>query len=215
MRAATINRVGFVPGLIAALCVLVLIGACGSDSSTGSGDAEQLIAEGWNRFEAGNFSGAEGSFTDALAATTKDETRASAFEGRAWSRARLGKLDDSLADFNEIRALGLDTQIRFAGISLVYLALKDYPEAAEKSGWALTLYGSTPVHFDHDPNITNTTMMMVRMISNFHLGDYILANDDVADLGGPTLNPTSPNFVANLLEAIQDLREQYGQGLLK
>jgi tetratricopeptide (TPR) repeat protein len=217
MKAATRHKVKFVPGITAALLVLALAVGCGSDSGTGSADPEQIVAEAWNLFSSGDFSAAESRFSDAIAVATKDAVEAEAFEGRAWSRARLGNMNGALDDFIEVLTVyALPTQDRYAGISLVYLALRDYENAAEKSNWALVVY-NVPYTFSHDNSVTDTTLKLVRAMSRFHLGFYASANDDVDDLasiyGGPTVNPNSPDFVADLMEALQYYREQYGQGL--
>jgi tetratricopeptide (TPR) repeat protein len=212
MKAAAIPRVKFVPGLMAVLMMSLLVLSCGSDGGGGGGGTPtMLVAEGWSLFSEGNYSQAVSKFN---AAADQDSDLAEAYDGLGWSYARLGMLQSSVDKFTFVLSVLVDpSQDTYAGASMAHLAAKNYEDASNMSNWALVVYGDT-YEFDHDNDVTDTTLRLVRAISRFHLGLYESASDDVEELGGPTLSPGSANFVAKLLEAIQDLREQYGQGLL-
>lgn len=211
MKASTILRVKFAPGLTAVLVLAALSLGCGSDGGGGGGTPAVLVAEGWSLFSQGQYNQAISKFN---AAADQDSDLAEAYDGLGWCYARLGMLDASLEKFTYVLSSLVDpSQDRYAGISLVYLAMKNYEDASNMSNWALVVYGEV-YQFDHDSAVTDVTLRLVRAISRFHLGLYESAADDVEELGGPTLNPNASDFVSKLLKAIQDRRELYGQGLL-
>jgi len=217
MKAAAIRRVKFVPGLLAVLMMSLLVLSCGSDGGGGGGGTPtMLVAEGWSLFSEGKYSQAISKFN---AAADQDSDLAEAYDGLGWSYARLGMLQSSVDKFTFVLSVLVDpSQDTYAGASMAHLAAKNYEDASNMSNWALVVYPDDPDDpyvFNHDNDVTSTTLRLVRAISRFHLGLYESASDDVEELGGPTLSPGSSNFVAKLLEAIQDLREQYGQGLLE
>jgi tetratricopeptide (TPR) repeat protein len=211
MKAAKINKVKFAPGLMAVLMFMALAVGCSSDDGGGGGSPSVLVSEGWSLFEQGKFSEAVSKFN---AAADQDSDLAEAYDGLGWSYARLGMLNESIDEFTFVLSVLVDpSQDTYAGASMAHLAAKNYEDASNMSNWALVVYGDTYT-FSHDNSVTDTTLRLVRAISRFHLGLYESASDDVQELGGPTLSPTSPNFVADLMEAIQDIREEYGGGLL-
>lgn len=210
MKARTILRMKFAPAVIA-LVMVGLAAGCGKDEGGGE-NANQLAAEGWNLFVTGDYSAAIDRFNRAAALDTDLET---AWNGLGWSYARLGDLEASRDSFFFVTStLGVQNNNETnAGLSIVALAIKDYDLASDYAGYLL---GDTNYNYEfpYDPSVTDVTLLLIRAIADFNLGDYDGALADVILLGGPSLNPSAPDFVAKLLVAIQDLREQYGEGLL-
>lgn len=173
--------------------------------------AAEFVQDGWSYFESGDFSEAVTAFSQAI---DLDSDRAEAYDGLGWSYMRLGMLESSIESFIFVLETLVDpSQDTYAGCSIVNLALGNYTDAANMANWALEVYGSQ-YEFQHDPDVTHVTLMLIRAIARFHLGLYASAYADALALGGPTLDLDAPDFVARLLEAIQELRDQYGQGLL-
>lgn len=209
MKGQAILKMMFVPVVIAILATP--FAGCGSDSGNGGDNADQLAREGWNLFATGDFSGAVAKFEQAVALDDDLET---AYDGLGWAHARLGNLEISLDNFLIVDAYIVRPSVTtFSGMAVVYLALKDYKNAADAANDALDESGGN-FQFAYDPSVTDDTMRLIRAISNFREGLYVSAAADVEALGGPVLIPSSPDFVADVLEAIQEIREQYGQGLL-
>jgi tetratricopeptide (TPR) repeat protein len=209
MKARTILKTTLVPVAIAILTAGLGLG-CG-DNGGGSGDPVQLANEGWDFFVTGEYNSAIDKFQQAVAL---DEDLESGWDGLGWTYARLGNIEAADSTFLEVfRRVGNAGADTYAGLALVSLALKNYELASDQAGFALDVSGGN-YEFKYDPSVTAVTMRLVRAISRFHQGLYASAAADVVLLGGPALNQTAPDFVAKLLEAIQDLREEYGQGLL-
>jgi tetratricopeptide (TPR) repeat protein len=199
----------FVPVMMAILAIS--FAGCGSEGENGGDNADKLTREGWNLFATGDFSGAVAKFEQAVAL---DEDLETAYDGLGWAHARLGNLETSLDNFLIVDAIIVRPSVTtFSGMAVVYLALKDYKNAADAANDALDESGGN-FQFAYDPSVTDDTMRLIRAICNFHEGLYVSAAADVEALGGPVLNPSSPDFVADVLEAIQEIREEYGQGLL-
>jgi tetratricopeptide (TPR) repeat protein len=215
MSARAILRMKFAPAAVAMLAAVLVIG-CGGDNGTGGGtNAKQLAIEGWNLFVTGEYSAAIDKFSQADALGGDVGTLQSVYNGLGWSYARLGDLDMARDDFIRVSdELAIHTNIDTnAGLSIVYLALKEYELATRFASDALS---DSNGHYDfrYDPSVTEVTLRLARAIARFHQGLYEPAAADVVLLGGPALNHNAPDFVAQLLEAIQNLREDYGQGLL-
>lgn len=217
MTAGVNSRKMFLPVLAAAFLALTVFASGCGDDGTSSVDPGALVQEGWGLFEAGDYQGALAKFDLA-----KDNSKPSAdvhrdaWDGLGWSYARLGQLEQAKAAFLYVLStIFKPSRDTYAGMAVVALALKDYPVARANAHWALTLPEYPPEYvFRYDPAVTDETLLLVRAIASFHEGEYEDAGDDVEDLGGPELNPNAPGFVARLLRAIQDLREEMGAGLL-
>jgi len=194
-----------------ALGGLALASGCGSEKTLGA-NPEALVQEGWQLFMGGKYSQAVSKFNEAV---NQDSNLADAYNGLGWSYARMGELGSALDNFTFVSSVLVSaTRDTHAGAAITNLALKNYDDAAFRSSIAIEDY-SGDYTFQYDPDVTTVTLRLVRAISYFHLGQYVSAYDDVKELGGPQdLSPSDPDWVAELLDALQDLRQQYGQGLL-
>lgn len=211
MKAAATSKVKFLPAL-AILMIAVLSVGCGSDGAgNGGGPPATLADEGWRLFSEGKYSQAVSKFNQAI---DGDSDLATAYDGLGWTYARMGMLQSSVDNFTFVLSILVDpSQDTYAGASMAHLALKNYEDASNMSNWALEVYGNR-YDFRYDHDVTDVTLRLVRATSRFYLGLYESSYADVKLLGGPQLSPKASNFVAKLLEAIQELREKYGQGLL-
>lgn len=212
MKAVVISRAKFLPAL-AVLMIAVLTIGCGSDGGgNGGGPPDTLAEEGWQLFSEGRYTEAISKFNQA---TDEDSDLATAYDGLGWTYARMDMLQSSVDNFTFVLSVLVDpSQDTYAGASMTHLAMKNYEDASNMSNWALEVYGNQ-YEFRYDKDVTDVTLRLVRATSRFNLGLYESAYADVVLLGGPPdLNPKGPDFVAKLLLALQDLREEYGQGLL-
>ncbi len=223
MRSRAITKTVLLPAMAAALAACLAVG-CGSDSSSGGGgNAQDLINQGWSSYSSGDFEGALVRFNEAIALDPDDELLGEAYTGLGWTNARLGLLETALGNFNYVTGTLLTATFdTFAGVSLLHLAVKNYDQAILRAEAVINASGGD-YQFSHDPSVTDETLRLVRAIALFHLGPseieegetaYQVAARVVQSLGGPALDPDNPRFVENLLKAIQDLREEYGDGLL-
>jgi tetratricopeptide (TPR) repeat protein len=210
MSAQNILKMTFAPVAIAILAAGLGLG-CGSEGGGGGGNADQLASEGWDLFVTGEYNSAISKFQQAVGL---DEDLEAGWNGLGWTYARVGNLEAADSTFLEVfRRVGNAGPDTYSGLAIVSLALKNYELASDQAGFALDVTGGN-YEFRYDPTVTAVTMRLVRAISRFHQGLYVSAAADVVLLGGPALNQSAPDFVAKLLEAIQDRRELYGGGLL-
>jgi len=217
MTPAIVSRMRFVSVLAVACLIATAITTGCSDSESPGEDAAVLISEGWAHFEAEDYQTAISKFNQATGDT---DHKRDAYDGLGWAYARLGQLENADAAFLHVLTQILDpSRETYAGASLVSLALKNYDRAEENSHWAITRF-EEEYEFRYDPAVTHITLRLVRSIARFHSGDYassyadVVVLNDMLDLGLPTLNTGSPNFVARLLSQIQTVREASGGGLL-
>jgi tetratricopeptide (TPR) repeat protein len=229
MTAAMISKMRFVPGLAVAFLLLAIIATgCGDDGQSPGGDAAELVSQGWNLFIAKDFQSALGKFNQAIATARDPETRRNAYDGLGWAFARLGRLEKpetpAVDSAQEAFLFVLETMVKpsretYTGAAMVALALKKYGTAALNSNWAIERF-EEEYEFRFDKSVTNITLRIIRATARFHMGEYesayadIVVIDDLLNLGLPTLNPTSPDFVAKVMTQLQTVREVTGGGLL-
>ena len=119
-----------------ALIAALLLTACGKDKGTDSGTtAAEETADGWVDFAAGSYTAARTHF---LAAISRDDGFADAYNGLGWSQAFLNNLSEAVTAFNNAKTNGLTTPDADAGLAVVYRDLPNYPLAVTSAQAVLT-----------------------------------------------------------------------------
>ena len=165
-------------------------------------EAITLTVQGWNAFEAHNYTLAVSLFKQA---TQKNDQFADAYNGLGWSYARLDSLTKSLHEFD----VALGQQVNFidayAGRSFVSLALGDYNEAITAVS-AVQKSGSRFYSFRHDPNVSLNDLLLVKAQSYFLLGNYPSAQVLIDQIDpSNTLDPQSTSYIEDLALEIEHL----------
>ena len=168
-----------------------------------------LNTQGWNSFEAKNYTGAISYFKQAIAKYDQD---ADAYNGLGWAYARLDSLEKAIYNFDV--ALGLMTRIfngdagildAYAGRSFVSLALGKYNEAITSVN-AIQSYGVRFYAFRHDVSISLDDLLLVKAQSYFLLANY-WSSQQIIDYLDPEnkLDPNKPGYIEDLALEIEAL----------
>jgi len=180
-------------------------GGGGGDDGTGPTDGElaaEYTANGWEAFEAGNISTAQGHFEDAL---EKVGTYGQAHLGLGWCQASTGDYTDAKASFDAAIANGISGADPFAGkaAALRDITPPDYSGAVSAASSALSAAPS--YQFSHDSSFDWRDLRLIMAQCYFALGDYESANDQLGLLGGDEQDEGSETFVEDLLAELEEL----------
>jgi hypothetical protein len=146
--------------LLAVLLFLaMLVYGCGKDDNGGGGQtADKLIDQGWTKFDAGNFSGAGGDFSAAIAL----DSTAKNYEGLlglGWAELRRSNAGLAEKAFVAYLAKVSTSDDAKAGLSLAYLAEQKFQDAIDN---ALSVLSSAPSwSFGHDSNYNHLDLKLV------------------------------------------------------
>jgi tetratricopeptide (TPR) repeat protein len=209
---------------------LVMAFGCGGDNGGGPTDtAASLTAQGWTRFEKGEYMEAIDKFNQALG---KDADYADAYNGLGWSYAKLDTLNKALLSFGECLTRDDELTEGHAGCAPVY---RDFEIEGALFGAAHPLAFGT-AHFDsaiafasealsqdsefefsHGTSFDWRDLRIIIAQSYFAKGktdpeDYFLLAKAQVDILNPgnDLDPESDTFVAELAEEIERLESEYG-----
>jgi tetratricopeptide (TPR) repeat protein len=202
-------RVGTAPLIwaeraLATIAMMILI-SCGS--SGGTEPEPDRVAEGWAAFEAGNFSGAQAAFEEAVAAQSSN---GAAHNGLGWAKLQLAALPEAKTSFSTALDRGFVGVDPHAGLAIVYRDLPpvDYDAAIASANRALAV--EPGYVFAHDATLDWRDLRLVLAHSLFALGRYVEANAEIVALGGSSQDSNSATFVEDLLREIERLTEVFG-----
>jgi outer membrane protein assembly factor BamD (BamD/ComL family) len=121
--------------------------------------ASELIQQGWPKFEAQNFAGAESDFTTALSISTNATDSSGALLGSGWAELRQsygGLAENSLVKYLSLAPGENDGR---AGLAFAYSTTNKFREAIDTANVVLS---SNPTWaFVHDPNINSTDLHLL------------------------------------------------------
>ena len=221
--------------LIICYLVVSLVG-CGDDTVVIDHSADALIGEGWAEYDAGNYGDAIAKFSGALATNPPNSEAidcdnmladVEAYDGIAWSQARLGQTSDSIDSFkmaiekgsansdvceDEARArLVYFLKDTYAGLAGMYLVENDYEQAIASAGSFFSISSDVEYSSRHD-DIDEDDVHILLAECYYNTGDYVSAGERINLVGssGQRLDPSSPTYLADLLSVIEELS---GEGL--
>lgn len=164
MKGATMRSV---PIILLAV-VLLALPACGSKKNpTRSDRAAELVAQGWQRFAAEDYSGALEKFEEALGELSEYPE---ALTGKGWALAFLGDFPEArLALVAAKERRGRDPDI-WAGGAFVYAALGDYDQVVL---WAESALGLNATwEFSRRTSINHRHIRYVLAVAYWYRGSY-------------------------------------------
>jgi tetratricopeptide (TPR) repeat protein len=109
---------------------LLLIYGCGDDDGGGDQTVEELINQGWTKFNAGNYSGASGDFS-AANGLTADTTEA--YLGLGWSELLQSNAGTGENAFLTFLAKNPNSDDAKAGLAIANHALKEFEDAIDNA----------------------------------------------------------------------------------
>jgi tetratricopeptide (TPR) repeat protein len=177
--------------------------ACGHNSSEPGVSSRQLTAQGWDKFEGGDYDGALSKFRQVL---RRNRTYGEAYNGEGWCRLKLDSLDVGLVSFDSAISNGVESADPCAGKAVIYRDLEpvDFQLAIDWSDSALAL--DPEYTFSHDESLDWKDLRLILGHSYYCLNEYLEAKAQV-DILNPdnTLDPDSDTFVDDLLAELQRL----------
>ncbi len=175
--------------------VLLMWVALGCGNPGGAGSIEEIIAKGWQAFEAGDYVKAEFTFTEVI---NRDPQNVEGKNGIAWAQAMQRKYEDAIV--NWLEAVDLDDSVPdvHAGLCLVYQVQKQFEECIQAGEKALQL--APNYAFAYDQTITANTLRGTMASAYYGLGQYTKAAA-MLDSADPANAPHSTD-PAELLQAI-------------
>ena len=124
-------------GFLLAACMVTVLGGCGdSDEGTDPIPTLTYVEQGWEAFEAGDFTGASSYFAWAIA---EDPADSEAHNGLGWATMKLFDLQDALISFDAALTHGFSGADPHAGKAILLRDLEpvDYAAAIASAGTAL------------------------------------------------------------------------------
>jgi hypothetical protein len=189
----------------AALALLLLQSGCGgggSPSDVPAPDAAALTGQGWERFEAGDWSGARSSFRDAV---QTDGAYGDGHNGLGWAALKLEAHAEARAAFETASTLGPTTTDPLAGLALLCRDFEPVDPVQVVDYVSRALARAPQYRFAHDRSLDWRDLRLLLAQAHFTLGAYASANEQVLLLGGLAADPQSESFVRDLLVEIERL----------
>lgn len=196
-------KLHMIVGLLMSIALVIGNSGCSSDDGSESpSDVRAIIDNGWAHFESSEFSAALAFFNSALA---QDAEHVEALTGAGWCLIRLDNPAQALENLQTAHTLNTTYSDASAGLGVALVLVNQFSEAVTPLAWLLTSSGDSYV-FSHDVSVNSRDMRILYALASFHVGDLGTALAQVL-LVDPTivLDPTSPVYEADLLDAIESL----------
>ena len=197
----------YLPLLIASFFALVIFCGCGGDKGPTIVTAEELISQGWPKFVAGNFSGASGDFSAAIAL----DSSANNYEGLlglGWAELRQshgGLAEKAFLKYLSKVSVSDDAE---AGLALAYLADAKFEDAIVSAN--AVLLSNSDWTFSHASSINHLDLKLVIVQSYYETADYSQSLAAIKLYFDSSFNPGDVNTYEGrvaLAEKIQSLNE--------
>jgi len=121
--------------------------------------ASELVQQGWPKFEARNFAGAESDFSAALSISTNATDSSGAFLGLGWTQLRLnygGLAENSLVKYLSLAPGDSDGR---AGLAFAYSTTNKFREAIDTAN--VVLLSNPTWAFSHDNGINSADLHLL------------------------------------------------------
>jgi len=189
--------------VVTALLTVSLSVGCGDEDEGGLPTEE--VAAGWSRFQNEQFTDAIQSFQEAA---SKAPGWGEPYNGLGWCYAALDSLDRAEENFELAVAKGPNLTDAWAGPALVKLALEEFLEGGNAARKAIEL-GQDKYVFRYDDRVNAKSLRIAYAECAFYYGDYTTAEEQVELVSlDSLLDPSDPDYVVKLLEAIGRLSRQ-------
>ncbi|MBX7149988.1 hypothetical protein K1X84_00010 [bacterium] len=165
----------------------------------------EVTESGWIKYQAHNYAGAATDFAQAI---SLDPVYADALLGSGWTNLKTDNLNSALTNFNSAVTHGSTTDGN-AGKAFAELNLNNFTNAISAVNAFITITSGTPTSytFSRDNSINQLDMLWIRARAHYLNADFASA-EAMVDILNPsnTLNSASPTYVADLADAIEQLR---------
>ncbi len=182
--------------LLSALLIMTFsMSGCGEEEQP---TASEIGAEGWELYEARDYSGSLEKFNEAV---STDPDYADAYVGLGWAYGKMAQLTECVSSFRTALSKDAQNVDALAGIALAYLADDEYDQAIAKASQLLAI--SPDYSFEHG-SVTSRNLHLVLAESYYYTGDLAKAQSEVDILNpGNELDSSSEDYAARLLEELE------------
>lgn len=196
------------------IVMVILMGAllfyfsCGENGVKPKLTAKELIDQGWQKFAAGNSTGAGSDFSAALSLASAKDDSSGAFLGLGWAELRqshAGLAEKSLVNYLSLSPGSTDGR---AGLALAYLGLEKFQSAIDTAN--VVLASSPSWSFGHDNSIDYWELRLLLAQSYYALAEFNTSLEIVQEYFEPDFNPdtNTPEGRKSLADMIQSLWER-------
>lgn len=151
--------------------------------------ASELIEKGWQKFEAGNSTGAGSDFSAALSISTTGSDSSAAFLGLGWAQLRLiqaGLAEKSLVEHLQLSPLSDDGRAGLAFACLAQVVQEKFQSAIDAADAVLSSDSSWT--FGHDSSIDHLDLRLLQAQSYYALANYSMSLEIVQHYFDPNFN---------------------------
>ncbi|MCK4416670.1 MAG: hypothetical protein KAV99_00695 [Candidatus Latescibacteria bacterium] len=190
------------PGLILVIIALSISG-CGDKGAEPEKTAPELIAEGWQAYEARDYGGALSKFNEVV---TKDATLADAYTGLGWTNAKLNVLSSAVTNFSQCLSLDPRNLDAKAGLAFVYNAQNEYSQSITKANEVLSIDPNWS--FSHDNTLSSGDLHLLIAENYYALAEFENSLTEVRSFLNTSFaaDVTTPEGRAALAAEIERLR---------
>lgn len=191
-------------GILAAGMLWLLSGCKGSITREGILTYEELIMQGWEAFEKGDYRAASGKFFEAK---SLDINQAEAYNGMGWSYFKLDSLEKAVDEFGVCASQHDPSPDLHAGWAFTLNALKEYEKSNEHIAEALLLDADWV--FAYGLSLSSGDLYLLRAENYFLLGKFAESLVEVQRLNSTfTANLATPAGIAALASEIERLKSE-------
>lgn len=183
-------------------CFLLACGGRDRGAEPPLADAAGLVAQGWERFAAGDLIGARAAFEDAEAT---DPEYAPAPHGLGWTHLRLGQLGTAHAALERAAEDGFGAPDLDAARALVLRDLAPVDWSDARAAADRVLLAAPNYAFAHDSSLDWRDLRLLLAQASYFLGDYARVRAEIIALGAEPPDPDREDYVAELLRVLDSL----------
>jgi tetratricopeptide (TPR) repeat protein len=169
--------------------ILLLVYGCGGKGGPHTQTAAELIKQGWDKIDAGDFSDASGDFNAALGL---DATAYEAYLGLGWAELRQshgGLAENAFVIY--VDSTSDDAYQGRGGLALAYLADGKFEDAVTTA--EVVLSANPTWSFSHDGNINYLDLELVIVQGYYEMAEYVQCLDAIHAYFDASFNPGDVN----------------------
>ncbi len=182
--------------------IIILLGSVCSESSSPKASDDEILNDGWENFENGDFEEALELFLELV---DREASLAEAYCGMGWCLANQGFLDSALQNFTNALIENPDQDLIndiYAGQGFSYEASAMYQNCLLVTGLV-----DSDWSFEHDQNLSYSDLILLRAICHYGLADFANSLIEVQILDPDfTADISTPEGRAALAAKIEELR---------